>query len=513
MDEYRGHDIAGQASAEGPVTDAGYPEATAAEIDRACRAAAEAAGAYRARPVEARAGFLERIADELETEADRLAETIPAETALPEARARGELARTTGQLRLFAEVVRRGDYLGARIDHADAQRTPPRPDLRQYRVPFGPVAVFGASNFPLAFSVAGGDTASALAAGCPVVFKAHPGHPLTSAVVGAALRRAVAAADMPAGVFSLLYGAGNAVGGALVEHPAIQAVAFTGSFAGGTALARLAQVRPEPIPVYAEMGSVNPLFLLPGALERDSEELAQAYFASLTLGVGQFCTNPGLVFAVRGSALERFCSALGAAAKEQAAQPMLHAGILAAYETGTQRLSGAGGVQAIATGAEADGRAAAHVYRVSGETFAANPQLAEEVFGPSGLIVELDGLDQMAAIVRALPGQLTATLHGTAEELPAQAELIGALERRVGRVLFNGFPTGVEVCDAMVHGGPWPATTAAQTTSVGTLAIERFVRPVCYQDCPEALLPEALREHNPLGLRRLVNGAWQAPVT
>ncbi len=508
MDETHVHDIAGRSSAEGEVTQAGFPEATAAEIDRACRAAAEAAGAYRGRPPEARAAFLERIAGELETEADRLAGTIPAETALPEGRARGELARTTGQLRLFAEVVRRGDYLGVRIDHADAQRTPPRPDLRQYRVPFGPVAVFGASNFPLAFSVAGGDTASALAAGCPVVFKAHPGHPLTSAVVAAAVRRAVTAADMPAGVFSLLHGAGHAVGGTLVEHPAVTAVAFTGSFAGGTALARLAQARPEPIPVYAEMGSVNPMFVLPGTLERDPEALARSYFGSLTLGVGQFCTNPGLVFAVRSEALERFCAALGAAAQEQAAQPMLHDGILSTYEAGTQRVAAAEGVQPVAAGADVEGRAAAHVFRVGREAFAANPQLAEEVFGPTGLIVELDEVGQMPEVAQALAGQLTATVHGEADELAAQADLVKALERRVGRVLFNGFPTGVEVCDAMVHGGPWPATTAAQTTSVGTLAIERFLRPVCYQDCPEALLPEALREDNPLALRRLVDGRW-----
>lgn len=511
MDEERVHDIGGQASAQGPTSETGYPEATAGEIDRAACAAAEAAEAYRAVSEPARAGFLERIAAELEAEAEQLAETIPAETALPAARARGELARTAGQLRLFATVIRRGDYLGVRIDHADAQRTPPRPDLRQYRVGLGPVAVFGASNFPLAFSVAGGDTASALAAGCPVVFKAHPGHPRTSAVVGAAVRRAVQASGMPAGVFSLLHGAGHGVGGALVEHPAIRAVAFTGSFAGGSALLRLAQGRAEPIPVYAEMGSVNPLFVLPGALERDPQALARAYFGSLTLGVGQFCTNPGLVFAVRGPGLERFCAELGQAAREQAGQAMLHAGILSAYAAGTERLGQASGVREVGSGRAEAGRAAAHVYRVSAEAFAADAGLAEEVFGPSGLIVELDSAQQMVSMAQALAGQLTATVHGEAGELSEAGALVRALEQRVGRVLFNGFPTGVEVCDAMVHGGPWPATSAGQTTSVGTRAIERFLRPVCYQDSPAELLPAALREDNPLGLPRLVDGRWQLP--
>lgn len=489
----------------------GFADATPADVDQACRAAAEALPAMRARPAALRARFLERIAAEIEARTDALAVCVPQETALPEARARGELTRTTSQLRLFAEQARRGDHLGVRIDHGDAQRTPPRPDLRQYRVPLGPVAVFGASNFPLAFSVAGGDTASALAAGCPVVVKAHPGHPRTSALVAEAVQRAVAASDMPAGSFALLYGAGHAAGRALVEHPAIAAVAFTGSFAGGTALLRCAQARAVPIPVFAEMGSVNPMFLLPSALGGDVDTLARGYLGSLTLGAGQFCTNPGLVFAVRGDALERFCAAVARQAPTLPAQAMLHDGILAAYRAGSQRLAGIAGVRALAHGRDDGARVAAQVLRVDAATFAAQPQLAEEVFGPSGVIVELDDAAQMARLAQDLAGQLTATVHGSADELAQHAELVAILERRVGRVLFNGFPTGVEVSHAMVHGGPWPATSAAQTTSVGTLAIERFLRPVCYQDCPDALLPPPLRESNPCRLRRLVDGRWDDP--
>ncbi|WP_297910594.1 aldehyde dehydrogenase (NADP(+)) [Thiomonas sp.] len=488
-------------------------EASAADIDRACRAAAAAAAAFRARPAQARAELLERIATELEAEIEGFAQTIPRETSLPEARARGELARTTGQLRLFAAVVRAGDYLGVRIDHADARRSPPRPDLRQYRVPLGPVAVFGASNFPLAFSVAGGDTASALAAGCPVVVKAHPGHPLTSDLAAGAVRRAVQACGMPEGVFSMVHGAGHDVGRMLVEHPLIAAVAFTGSFAGGTALARAAQARAEPIPVYAEMGSVNPMFVLPGALARDPAALARAYLGSLSLGAGQFCTNPGLVFAQRGEALESFCTALAEAARQQPAQAMLGAGILAGYRAGTRRVSEGRGVHLAAAGENAGDRVAPQVFRVGAEDFLAQPKLAEEVFGPTGLIVEVDDAAGMPELARALAGQLTATVHAEAGELEQHAALVAALEGRVGRLLFNAFPTGVEVCHAMVHGGPWPATTAPNSTSVGTLAIERFLRPVCYQDCPDALLPEALREANPLGLRRLVDGRWDAPAT
>ena len=504
------HDLAGEASALGTLSETGFPEATPEEINQACRAANSALQPYRLCAPESRAEFLEQIAMEIESELDLLILTIPAETALPEARVRGELARTCGQLRLFADVVRQGDYLGVRIDHAQVQHQPPRSDLRQYRIPIGPVAVFGSSNFPLAFSVAGGDTASALAAGCTVVVKAHPGHPRTSKIVGEALRRAIRKTDMPSGVFSMLFGESHSVGGTLVEHAAIKAVAFTGSFAGGTALARVAQARAEPIPVYAEMGSVNPVFFLPGALARDPDGLALAYFGSLTMGVGQFCTNPGLVFAVRGLALEQFCTALERVARNHVPQKMLNPGILSAYRLGVERLEAVDGVIKAAIGQDEQALARVQIFRVDAATFKTNPRLAEEVFGPTGLLVELDDLEQMESVAQTLPGQLTATLHGEAHELERQQPLVRTLERRVGRVLFNGFPTGVEVCHAMVHGGPWPATTAVQTTSVGSLAIERFLRPVCFQDCPDGLLPEALKEGNPFGLRRLIDGRWHS---
>lgn len=485
------------------------PEATREEVDAACREAAAAAADYRQRPLVERAAFLERAADEIDAMVDALVESVPQETALPEARARGELARTTGQLRLFATVVRRGDFVGARIDHADAERTPPQPDIRQYRVPLGPVAVFGASNFPLAFSVAGGDTASALAAGSPVVVKAHPGHPVTSAIVAGALRRAVAASSMPDGVFNLVHGAGHDVGGTLVQHPNVAAVAFTGSFGGGTTLARLAQERPTPIPVFAEMGSVNPMFVLPARLAEATETLAKGYVDSVTLGAGQFCTNPGLLFAEAGEDLDRFCDAVADELAARGPATMLHEGIQSAYDTGTERLARTGGVHTVGAGVEAAGQAAARIFRTDQRTFEAEPALAEEVFGPASLIVAVDNASGMSDVAASLPGQLTATVHGTDADLADARSLVDVLHQRVGRVLFNGYPTGVAVCDAMVHGGPWPATTAPGTTSVGTLAIERFLRPVCLQDCPAGLLPGALREDNPLGLRRLVDGVWQ----
>lgn len=484
------------------------PEATDGEVNAACREAAAAWPDYRGRTLEDRAAFLDRAATEIEAVTDELVETMPAETALPEGRVRGELARTVGQLRLFATVVRRGDFLGARIDRGDAERTPPRPDIRQYRVPRGPVAVFGASNFPLAFSVAGGDTASALASGCPVVVKAHPGHPATSAIVAAALRRAVVATGMPDGVFNIVYGGGNAVGAAVVQHPDITAVAFTGSFRGGSALARLAQERAVPIPVFAEMGSVNPMFLLPERLASAADELAGGYVGSVTLGGGQFCTNPGVVFAVTGDGLERFCDAVAREVAEREPAEMLHPGIQSAYEAGVERLAGIDGVRAVAAGGTQPGRTSACVFRVTRAAFEANPALAEEVFGPASLIVELDSAEEMPPVAAALPGQLTATVHGADGELARAGALVDCLTQRAGRVLFNGFPTGVEVCDAMVHGGPWPATTDSATTSVGTLAMERFLRPVCFQDCPAPLLPSPLRDDNPLGLRRLVDGEW-----
>lgn len=518
------HLIAGQFEASGKslfaATDAAsgehlapeFADATGDEIAAACQAAESAAEAYRGRTLEERATFLETIAAELEVSADDFVERTCAETGLPEARIRGELGRTTGQLRLFAGVVRNGDFLGVRIDHGDPERQPaPKPDLRQYRIPLGPVAVFGASNFPLAFSVCGGDTASALGAGCPVIVKAHPGHPGTSSLAAAAVARAVQACGMPAGVFSMLHGQANEVGATLVQHPAIKAVGFTGSQGGGLALARLAADRAKPIPVYAEMGSVNPMFLLPGAVGARGESIAQGLAGSFTLGSGQFCTAPGLVFIERGEGLERFVEALANAVSTIDAGVMLHEGILSAYEHARSALATTEGIQPIATGTDAGGRATVAAYRTSLERLEANPALAEEIFGPTTLIVEVDDSGRFADAAAGLAGQLTASIHAEEAELSDQAQLLETLQQRAGRVLFNGFPTGVEVGHAMIHGGPYPATTDGRTTSVGTLAVDRFLHPVCLQDTPEALLPEAVREDNPLSLRRLVNGEWQDP--
>lgn len=489
-------------AATGAAMEPNFHEATANEIDRACEAAAAAFDDYRSASLEKRARFLELIADQLETLIDTFAERTTAESGLPEGRIRGELGRTTGQLRKFAGVVRKGDFLGVRIDDAE-------PDVRQYHVPVGPVVVFGASNFPLAFSVAGGDTASALAAGSPVVVKGHPAHPGTSALVGQAIAEAAKQAGMPAGVFSLVQGRGNAVGERLVKHPAIKAVGFTGSQNGGLALAKLAAARPEPIPVYAEMGSVNPMFLLPNTLAERGDELATGHAGSFTLGCGQFCTNPGLVFAVAGDALENFVAKVAEHVEQTDANVMLHAGILRAYEAGTEKLEAVNGVARVASGPAAPGRAQVRLYRTTQKVLQEHPEITEEVFGPLSLIIELEDATAMPAVANSLAGQLTATVHGSAEELGQHPALVTALEKRAGRVLFNGFPTGVAVCDAMVHGGPYPATSDGRSTSVGTRAIERFLRLVCYQDFPQQALPEPLQDANPLGLRRLVNGEWQ----
>jgi len=499
-----------RAGGPGEVLPPEFPEGGEAVVDRAARAAETAVAELRAMALTRRAELLEAIADELDGAVDAFAERMPQETGLPEARARGELARTTGQLRLFGSVVRQGDFLGARIDRGDPHRQPAaKPDIRQMRVPVGPVAVFGASNFPLAFSVAGGDTASALAAGCPVVVKAHPGHPGVSAIAAAAVDRAVARTSTPPGVFSMVQGKSNAVGAALVRHPAVKAVGFTGSFLGGTALARIAAERPEPIPVFAEMGSVNPLFLLPGALKARGDSFAEGLVGSMSLGVGQFCTQPGVVFAPSGDALEALLEQVGARVRDLPAGVMLHSGILNAYQRGISELDAIDGVEQVACGPSENNRAQPRVYRVTRQRLDEKPEILQEVFGPVAIVVECESVAMYSEAARGMPGQLTAGVHGDEGELVEHRSLIEALEARVGRVIFNGFPTGVEVCHAMIHGGPYPATTDARTTSVGTLAIERFLRPVCYQDCPEELLPEALRDGNPLGLSRLVDGRWE----
>ncbi len=503
---FRAHDPA----ADAPL-DPAFHEAQAADIDAALDAAVEAFALYRRQPAEMRARLLEAIATEIEGLGDALLTRAQRETGLPFARLQGERGRTCGQLRLFAEVVREGSWVDARIDTALPDRQPlPRPDLRRMLVPLGPVIVFGSSNFPLAFSVAGGDTASALAAGCPVVVKAHPAHPGTSELVGEAIKRAVAACGLPAGIFSLLHGASPAVGVALVQHPAATAVGFTGSHRAGRALFDAAAARSHPIPVFAEMSSLNPVFLLPGAVRQRAAALAQGLLGSFTLGVGQFCTKPGLVFAVRSPETDDFLETFASAVRAAAPGVMLTPGIRTAFAENKERLSRFRGVRPFAetqapTIAGAEGRAG--VATVAAADFLAQPELsALEVFGPYTLVVLADSEEQFAACARALEGQLTATVHGAADELAAAQPLLAELEQKAGRVLLNGFPTGVEVSPAMHHGGPYPATSDTRFTSVGTAAILRFARPVCHQNYTEALLPEALRNDNPLGLMRLVNG-------
>jgi NADP-dependent aldehyde dehydrogenase len=487
-----------------------FSEATAEHVAAACTAAENAFSAYAAVSSGVRASFLEAIADEIMALGDELIERCSQETALPGGRLRGERGRTVGQLRLFASVVRDGSWRDIRIAPALPEREPaPRPDLRQMQIPLGPVAVFGASNFPLAFSVAGGDTASALAAGCPVVVKGHPLHPGTSELVGRSIGRAISASGLPPGVFSLLQGRSHEVGAALVQDPRISAVGFTGSFRGGKALYDLAVRREVPIPVFAEMGSVNPVFLLPSALNENVGTLAENLATSLNLGVGQFCTNPGLVILPEAPGADDLLDALAERIRGCGAGTMLGAGIAGAYRSGVERLIAHPRVAQLETSGTADeGQAASYVFTTTGAAFLGDPSLEEEVFGPSTLVVRAAEPEDLLRVARRLGGHLTASLFGTAEELTEHGELIQLLTRRVGRLIFNAFPTGVEVSHAMVHGGPFPATTAVQSTSVGTAAIRRFSRPVCYQGFPEAALPPALRDDNPEGSLRLVDGEW-----
>ena len=446
-----------------------FHQATLAEVDTAVGAASAAFALFRNLPAVRRAEFLEAIADELDGLGEDFIALTCQETALPSARIQGERGRTSGQMRLFAQVLRRGDFYGARIDQALPARTPlPRTDLRQYRIGVGPVAVFGASNFPLAFSTAGGDTAAALAAGCPVVFKAHSGHMATAERVAEALIRAAERTDMPAGVFNMIFGAG--VGEALVKHPGIQAVGFTGSLKGGRALCDMAAARAQPIPVFAEMSSINPVIVLPQALQTRAESIARDLTASVVQGCGQFCTNPGLVIGIRSAQFSAFVQQVAGLINDQPAQTMLNAGTLSSYGQGLQKLLAHPGI----------------------EHLAGNPQQGNQA--------------QLSAALNGLHGQLTATIIGESADFEQFSELTPLLEQKVGRILLNGYPTGVEVCDSMVHGGPYPATSDARGTSVGTLAIDRFLRPVCFQNYPDSLLPEALKNGNPLRIQRLVDG-------
>ena len=483
------------------------------QIRNSCALARKAFLTYRNTSLEERAVFLETIAAQIFSLGDKLIDRAVMETGLPSARIEGERARTVNQLKLFAQVVRAGQWLDLRIDPAQPSREPlPRADVRYRKIPLGPVAVFGASNFPLAFSVAGGDTASALAAGAPVVFKAHPAHPGTSELVGHAINEAVTQCGLPGGVFSLLFGAGNELGAALVRDPDITAVGFTGSRAGGTALMKLAGYRPIPIPVYAEMSSVNPVFLLPGALSARADALAKEFVASLTMGAGQFCTSPGIVLALAGPELDRFLQACTEHLAHGKPQTMLTAAIHGAYEQGVARIADVPGVSTVVSGPSQTDAAThkngcqAHIYSVSADTYKQRPELEEEVFGACSLIIQCKTPAEMMSFVAHMEGQLTATLHIEPSDLEFARQLLPELEMRVGRILCNGFPTGVEVCHAMVHGGPFPSTSDGRTTSVGTAAIDRFLRPVCYQDLPDELLPDALKAGNPENLPRLVDG-------
>ncbi|WXL24469.1 aldehyde dehydrogenase (NADP(+)) [Ectopseudomonas mendocina] len=490
-----------------------YPGGDASHVDQACALASAAFDSFREIAPAERALFLECIANEIEALGDQLIERAVAESGLPLARIQGERGRTCQQLRLFATVLRKGEWLDVRIDPALPQRQPmPRSDLRQRQVPLGPVVVFGASNFPLAFSVAGGDTASAFAAGCPVIVKAHSAHPGTSELVGHAIARAVKNCGLPEGVFSLLYGSGREVGTALVSDPRIKAVGFTGSRSGGLALSKAAQARRDPIPVYAEMSSINPVLLFPSALQTRAEALAQGFVTSLTQGAGQFCTNPGLIIAQQGPDLERFISSAGELIKRIPTQTMLTPGIFHAYQHGVSQLKANPKAQLIAAGlsSEAPNQCQAHLFSTSAEDFLRDENLQAEVFGSASLLVQCRDAEEVRKVCEHLEGQLTATLHLDADDLPLAQTLLPTLERKAGRLLVNGWPTGVEVCEAMVHGGPFPATSDVRSTSVGTAAIQRFLRPVCYQDFPDDLLPTALRHDNPMHLRRLLDGQREA---
>lgn len=488
-----------------------FTDATVEEVNQALSNAQQAFPTYKKISGKKRALFLRAIADEIEALGQELVDTAMRETNLPEARITGERARTTGHCRMFADLIEEGSWLDARIDTAQPDRKPlPKPDLRKISVPVGPVVVFGAANFPLAYSTAGGDTASALAAGCPVIVKAHPAHAATSELVARAITKAAGKTEMPSFVFQHLHGAGFEVGKALVQHPLTKSVGFTGSLAGGKALFDIANQRPEPIPVFAEMSSINPVVLLPDTLSRDAEKTAQTLAASITLGVGQFCTNPGLIFAVEGDALDRFISTLAVEIEKAAPGTMLHQGIADNYSKKLKQALAQYEVRKIASapeGSAAQGRAV--VASAPARAYLSNPALAEEVFGPFSLIIRCKDMTELRQVIEHTHGQLTATLIGDDAELLKSKNILDALTEKAGRLIINGVPTGVEVCAAMQHGGPYPSTTDSRFTSVGADAIKRFVRPVAFQNFPNALLPDELKEENPLKIWRLYNNEFR----
>lgn len=505
----RGAMVQGFNPATGEALQPVYHGVSTGDVNEAAELAHAAFTTYSRSSGKDRAAFLRKIAENIEALGDTLFTRCTQETALPLGRIQGETARTCGQLRLFADLVSEGSWVDARIDRAGPNRQPlPKPDVRSMLFPLGPVVVFGASNFPLAFSVAGGDTASALAAGNPVIVKAHHAHPGTSELVGVALNKAAQECDLPEGVFSLLYGSGSEVGTALVKHPFIKAGGFTGSRSGGRALFDAASTRPEPIPFYAEMSSVNPVVLLPGALRERSEQIAVGLHASVILGAGQFCTNPGLVLLADNEESEHFIQRLSELMNATAHQTMLTKGISASYQQGIVARASEPQVQTVAKGplTSADCQAATVLFRTDAASFLSNARLSEEIFGPSTLLITYSSAQQLLEVIEGLEGQLTGTIHATEEEFRSSAELIHALETKVGRLIFNSFPTGVEVCHAMVHGGPYPATSDGRSTSVGTRAIFRFTRQKCFQNFPNSSLPDELKDENPLGIWRLVDG-------
>lgn len=494
----------------GKQLDIPFHEATEGEIDRSLELAAKAFPVLRETAPQAIAGFLERIAVEIEQLGDLLIDQAASESGLGRERLTGERGRTVNQLRLFAKLVQDGSFVDARIDPALPDRKPlPRPDLRRMLIPVGPVVVFGASNFPLAFSVAGGDTSSAFAARNPVVVKGHPAHPGTSELVAGAVVRAVQAADLPEGTFSLVNAVDPARSLAVVRHPLAKAVAFTGSLRAGRAIFDAATHRPDPIPAYVEMGSTNPVFLLPGVIEERTDALVKGLTASVNLGAGQFCTCPGLIFAVKDNAFALFKEKLADAFRESAPATMVHPDVLKGYEEATSRVGKANGVAENRARRSADPQkteATPILFEADSATWLANGALAHEVFGPSTILVRSESEDELLRIAESLPASLTATVHGTREDLGKYRKLIALLETKSGRLIFNGYPTGVEVSHAMHHGGPYPATADPKFTSVGTAAIQRFLRPICYQDFPDEALPLELQRENPRKIWRMVDG-------
>ena len=485
-----------------------YYEATKEEIEDAVHLATRAFRVYNKCSGARKAEFLNAIADEILALDEELISTYCSETGLPEGRAKGERGRTVGQLRSFADLVKEGSWVEATIDTAEPDRTPiPKSDIRKMMFPLGPVVVFGASNFPLAYSTAGGDTAAALAAGCPVIVKSHPMHAGTGELVASAIIKAAQKTAMPDGVFSNLNSSGIEVGTALVSHPEVKAVGFTGSIRGGRALFNLASQRAEPIPVFAEMGSINPVVLLPKAMEEKGDSWANTYAASITLGTGQFCTNPGLLLGIKGEALDKFISNLSKEIVKKEPSSMLHPNIIGAYENNKAKAIKQAGTAIVAdfSNEVQDNFARQTVLTVEGKTFLENSTLHQEVFGPFSLVVQCANAQELEEVIAGLEGQLTGTIVGEDEELAAFDQIIDALKNRVGRLIFNGVPTGVEVCPSMHHGGPYPSSTDSRFTAVGIHAIKRWVRPVSYQDWPNELLPEELKDQNPLKIMRLIN--------